>query len=85
MRDASQQTAQPNGKQAPSTVASNAPHGVISDAQIGAAAMGGNPGSMFPKIPVPPAEVGMGISALDERIRQGSLRSQLSNGSVKPA
>jgi hypothetical protein len=29
----------------------------LSDAQVGAAAMNGSPNAMFPKIPVPPAEV----------------------------
>ena len=29
----------------------------MSDAQVGAAAMSGSPNSMFPKIPIPPAEV----------------------------
>jgi hypothetical protein len=63
---------------------------VMSDEAVGAAAMNGSPNTMFPKIPVPPAEVsvrsagssaktkswhqkrlqvGMGISALDERSR----------------
>ena len=77
----------------------------MSDAQVGAAAMSGSPNSMFPKIPIPPAEVswslqivcsrnikdngsnvasslikvGMGISALDERVRQSSLRGHFGN------
>jgi hypothetical protein len=76
----------------------------MSDAQVGAAAINGSPSTMFPKIPVPPAEVslpcfclhqrlflditsqpqvGMGISALDERVRHGSSRSQLATSPVK--
>jgi hypothetical protein len=31
----------------------------MSDAQVGAAAMSGSPNAMFPKIPIPPAEVSL--------------------------
>lgn len=49
---------------------------VISDAQLGAAAMGNSP-VLFPKMTVPRPEMTMGISALDERVRQGTLRGRL--------
>jgi hypothetical protein len=58
-------------------------HQVISDAQIGAAAMTAAPPPMFPKIPIPPAEVSMGISALDERSRQGTLRNHYNGNALK--